>query len=174
MSVLKIVPATETLPRITGRSDSKAINLVSLLVEEDSETRLPAKLRPALPSRVAVPGNYLPRQCGIATFTADLCEAISAEFGATELLELPVNAGYRYDSARLQNSLRARRDWWFFWIFGTNVATTSQRSMTVVSFCRVRGSAENKRSRTLEVWASRPLHDGSSRRMETTAPDTAA
>ena len=28
---------------------------------------------------VAVIGNYLPRQCGIATFTADLVEAISAE-----------------------------------------------------------------------------------------------
>jgi hypothetical protein len=41
----------------------------------------------------------LPRQCGIATFTTDLCDAISAEFGATELLALPVNdaeEGYAY------------------------------------------------------------------------------
>src|SRR5579885_2896437 len=30
--------------------------------------------------RVAVVGNYLPRQCGIATFTTDLCEAIASEF----------------------------------------------------------------------------------------------
>ena len=28
---------------------------------------------------IAVIGNYLPRQCGIATFTTDLVEALSAE-----------------------------------------------------------------------------------------------
>jgi glycosyltransferase involved in cell wall biosynthesis len=52
-----------------------------------------------LPSRVAIVGNYLPRQCGIATFTTDLCDAIHAEYGATELLALPVNdteEGYSY------------------------------------------------------------------------------
>ena len=26
-----------------------------------------------LPTRIAVIGNYLPRECGIATFTTDLC-----------------------------------------------------------------------------------------------------
>jgi len=43
--------------------------------------------------------NYLPRKCGIATFTTDLCDAIHAEYGATELLALPVNdteEGYGY------------------------------------------------------------------------------
>ena len=52
-----------------------------------------------LPSRIAVVGNYLPRQCGIATFTTDLCEAISAEYGAARLFALPINdieAGYAY------------------------------------------------------------------------------
>ena len=29
-------------------------------------------------NRIAFIGNYLPRQCGIATFTTDLCEAIAA------------------------------------------------------------------------------------------------
>ena len=29
--------------------------------------------------RIAFIGNYLPRQCGIATFTTDLCEAIATE-----------------------------------------------------------------------------------------------
>src|SRR5467141_3048878 len=55
--------------------------------------------KPSLPSRIAVIGNCLPRHCGIATFTTDLCEAISAEYGATELLALPVNdteEGYSY------------------------------------------------------------------------------
>jgi glycosyltransferase involved in cell wall biosynthesis len=52
-----------------------------------------------MPSRIAVIGNYLPRQCGIATFTADLCGAISAEYGSARLLALPVNdteEGYDY------------------------------------------------------------------------------
>ncbi len=53
----------------------------------------------SLPSRVAVIGNYLPRQCGIATFTTDLCAAISGEYGTARLLALPVNdteEGYDY------------------------------------------------------------------------------
>ena len=59
--------------------------------------RLHSKL--SLPSRIAVIGNYLPRQCGIATFTTDLCAAISAEYGTARLLALPVNdteQGYDY------------------------------------------------------------------------------
>src|SRR5437016_8204235 len=61
----------------------------------------------SLPSRIAVVGNYLPRQCGIATFTTDLCEAIAAEYGAARLLALPVNDtknGYDYP-ARVRWSL---------------------------------------------------------------------
>lgn len=53
----------------------------------------------SLPSRIAVIGNYLPRQCGIATFTTDLCEALSAEYGTSRLLAVPVNdteTGYDY------------------------------------------------------------------------------
>jgi glycosyltransferase involved in cell wall biosynthesis len=59
----------------------------------------PIHPRPMLPSRIAVIGNYLPRRCGIATFTTDLCDAIHAEYAATELLALPVNdteEGYSY------------------------------------------------------------------------------
>ncbi len=50
-------------------------------------------LRPelSLPSRIAVIGNHLPRQCGIATFTTDLCDAIATEYGNARLLALPVN-----------------------------------------------------------------------------------
>jgi glycosyltransferase involved in cell wall biosynthesis len=53
--------------------------------------RSPARTKPSLPSRIAVIGNYLPRQCGIATFTTDLCGAIAAEYGSARLLALPVN-----------------------------------------------------------------------------------
>jgi len=50
-------------------------------------------------NRIAFIGNYLPRQCGIATFTTDLCEAIAAKYGKTTCIALPVNdieAGYVY------------------------------------------------------------------------------
>jgi glycosyltransferase involved in cell wall biosynthesis len=63
--------------------------------------------KPSLPSRIAVIGNYLPRQCGIATFTTDLCTAISAEYETVRLMALPVNdteQGYDYP-ARVRWSL---------------------------------------------------------------------
>jgi len=44
-------------------------------------------------------GNYLPRHCGIATFTTDLCSAIADEYGTARLMALPVNdteEGYDY------------------------------------------------------------------------------
>jgi hypothetical protein len=40
-------------------------------------------------SRIAFIGNYLPRQCGIATFTTDLCEAIDIEHSDTTCIALP-------------------------------------------------------------------------------------
>jgi glycosyltransferase involved in cell wall biosynthesis len=64
-------------------------------------------VKPSMPSRIAVIGNYLPRHCGIATFTTDLCEAISAEYGTARVLALPVNdtaQGYDYP-ARVRWSL---------------------------------------------------------------------
>jgi glycosyltransferase involved in cell wall biosynthesis len=72
-----------------------------------SAARRRAQSKPSLPSRIAVIGNYLPRQCGIATFTTDLCAAISAEYGTARLLALPVNdteQGYDYP-ARVRWSL---------------------------------------------------------------------
>src|SRR5512142_1279281 len=49
--------------------------------------------------RIAFIGNYFPRQCGIATFTTDLCESISDEYKGTACIALPVNDtedGYEY------------------------------------------------------------------------------
>jgi glycosyltransferase involved in cell wall biosynthesis len=49
--------------------------------------------------RIAVVGNYLPRICGIATFTTDLCESLAAEFPEATFFAVPVNdteAGYNY------------------------------------------------------------------------------
>ena len=58
----------------------------------------PAPSRP-LPARIAVIGNHLPRQCGIATFTSDLSDAITAEYGAAGLSVVAVNdpqSSYNY------------------------------------------------------------------------------
>ncbi len=51
--------------------------------------------------RIAFVGNYLPRRCGIATFTTDLCEAVAADNAAATCIALPVNdtdEGYEYPS----------------------------------------------------------------------------
>jgi glycosyltransferase involved in cell wall biosynthesis len=44
-----------------------------------------------LPTRIAFVGNYLPRECGIATFTTDLCNALTDEYGQGRLFAIPVN-----------------------------------------------------------------------------------
>jgi glycosyltransferase involved in cell wall biosynthesis len=77
-----------------------------------SHQRPAAPVRPSsgggLPSRIGVVGNYLPRQCGIATFTTDLCDAISTEYGSARLFAVPVNdteSGYAYP-ARVRLALQ--------------------------------------------------------------------
>jgi len=90
MSLPKILPLAET---------EAVIELQSLVLEERPVSLTPIPQRSVLPNRIAVVGNYLPRRCGIATFTADLCDALHAEYGTTELLALPVNdteEGYAY------------------------------------------------------------------------------
>ena len=90
MSLPKIMPLAQTVA---------LIEVQSLVLEEKPVSLAPSPPRPALPNRIAVVGNYLPRRCGIATFTTDLCDAIHAEYSATELLALPVNdceEGYDY------------------------------------------------------------------------------
>ena len=89
------------LTQIEFPGPSQVIDIDAMVVPEKSLPPRPMHPRPMLPSRVAVIGNYLPRKCGIATFTTDLCDAIHAEFGTTELLALPVNdteEGYSYPS----------------------------------------------------------------------------
>jgi glycosyltransferase involved in cell wall biosynthesis len=90
MSLPKIMPLAET---------GELIEVQSLLLGEKPIALTPVPLRLVQPNRIAVVGNYLPRRCGIATFTTDLCDAIYTEFGTTELLALPVNdteEGYAY------------------------------------------------------------------------------
>ncbi len=90
MSLFKVVPSARTLALASG-STKAAHQLAAVPLRPQS--------RAGLPSRIAVVGNYLPRQCGIATFTTDLCEAISAEYGSARLFALPINdteSGYDY------------------------------------------------------------------------------
>src|SRR5579859_1158299 len=55
------------------------------VVDASQASRVP------LPTRIAFIGNYLPRECGIATFTTDLCTALGTEFGNERLFAIPVN-----------------------------------------------------------------------------------
>src|ERR1700730_16646979 len=90
MSLPKMMPIAGTVALIEEQS---------LVLNHKPVSLSPVPARPALPNRIAVVGNYLPRRCGIATFTKDLCDALHAEYGATELLALPVNdteEGYNY------------------------------------------------------------------------------
>ena len=95
MSLPKILPLVQ---------NESVIELHSIVLEEKPVSLTPVSPTPVpqrsvLPNRIAIVGNYLPRQCGIATFTTDLCDALHAEYGATELLALPVNdteEGYAY------------------------------------------------------------------------------
>ena len=65
-------------------------------------TLLPLTLKACslpLPTRIAFIGNYLPRECGIATFTTDLCTALASEYGEGRLFAIPVNdpdSSYEY------------------------------------------------------------------------------
>jgi len=76
---------------VAGRGPLGRLKVRTLRLEEKLAASLRLKPSAPLPSRIAVIGNYLPRQCGIATFTTDLCDAIAGEYGATQLLAVPVN-----------------------------------------------------------------------------------
>jgi glycosyltransferase involved in cell wall biosynthesis len=97
-----------SLPKIVfPKNVLEVVAPCSLVRDGVVPARVRSQAKQSLPSRIAVVGNYLPRHCGIATFTTDLCEAISAEYGTARLLALPVNdteQGYDYP-ARVRWSL---------------------------------------------------------------------
>ncbi len=54
---------------------------------------------PPSTKNIAFLGDYVPRRCGIATFTADICEAVAAEYPQTQCIVGSVNdrlEGYDY------------------------------------------------------------------------------
>ena len=100
-------------PKIDRRQDQVS-NSIREHSEKPSEgsaqaASLPIALKACtlpLPTRIAFVGNYLPRECGIATFTTDLCTALTAEFGEGRLFAIPVNdpdSSYEYpEQVRLE------------------------------------------------------------------------
>jgi glycosyltransferase involved in cell wall biosynthesis len=81
--------------RFWGKGDSQDLKVTQdFLPGETKPQQLAADL-----NQVAFLGNHLPRQCGIATFTSDLCEAIAAEFPLCRCLVGAINdrsEGYDY------------------------------------------------------------------------------
>jgi glycosyltransferase involved in cell wall biosynthesis len=89
-------PPSNMRPNILLRRD-----LLPQLFEVPSALSLQVIPSRPLPARVAVIGNHLPRQCGIATFTTDLCDAIAVEIGTAGVFVVAVNdsqLGYSYPS----------------------------------------------------------------------------
>jgi glycosyltransferase involved in cell wall biosynthesis len=72
--------------RVSSDEEMPGLSLV-----EDRKVPVPNPTSLPLPTRIAFIGNYQPRQCGIATFTTDLCAAVAAEYGAERLFAIPVN-----------------------------------------------------------------------------------
>src|ERR1700679_1033087 len=76
------------------------------ILSVDSSLVAPTSCSLPLPTRIAFVGNYLPRQCGIATFTTDLCAALATEYGSGRLFAIPVNdpgSSYEYpEQVRLE------------------------------------------------------------------------
>jgi len=57
------------------------------------------KQKLSYPNKIALIGNYLPRQCGIATFTTDLRASLAAENPTGDCWVIAMNdvpEGYRY------------------------------------------------------------------------------
>ena len=82
-----------SLSHVLPFEETSGLSLVEALPVAPRAPLLP------LPTRIAFVGNYLPRQCGIATFTTDLCTAIAAEYGSGRLFAIPVNdpeSSYEY------------------------------------------------------------------------------
>ncbi|HUY78822.1 MAG TPA: glycosyltransferase family 4 protein [Ktedonobacterales bacterium] len=51
-------------------------------------------ITPTKPIRqIAVIGTHLPRKCGIATFTTDICEALAQQFPAADVFAVAINDG---------------------------------------------------------------------------------
>jgi len=90
---------------------ANTMNSIKPVEESGSAAAIPVPFEGSplpLPTRIAFVGNYLPRECGIATFTTDLCNALTEEFGTGRIFAIPVNdpdSSYGYpEQVRLELS----------------------------------------------------------------------
>ncbi len=71
--------------------------------------------RRSMPGKIVLVGTYLPRQCGIATFTSDLLTALAQENPEVECWAMVMNdtsEGYRYPpEVRFEVNQRALADY---------------------------------------------------------------
>src|SRR5580693_109953 len=77
---------TATNGLLTASFSGRAVDVAAL--EQPSEIR-----------KIAFLGDYLPRKCGIATFTGDLRSAVAAKYPERQCFAVPVNdiaGGYDY------------------------------------------------------------------------------
>src|SRR6266853_1507052 len=77
------------------RSNSNAVIRAEIDVNEPVRTATEIQ-------KIALLGDYLPRKCGIATFTSDLLAAVAAEHPQSQCFAVPVNdveGGYEYPAA---------------------------------------------------------------------------
>jgi glycosyltransferase involved in cell wall biosynthesis len=84
------VPPISLRPNSPTRCEARPLLLESKFGKKPGLSLSVVPSRP-LPVRIAIVGNHLPRQCGIATFTTDLCDAITVEYGAAGVFVVAVN-----------------------------------------------------------------------------------
>jgi hypothetical protein len=84
-------------------------------VARKRQADMPDQLARSRPARIAVIGNYTPRRCGIATFTADLAESLAAEAPESEVWAAAMNdvpEGYSYPKrVHIEMNEQSRRDY---------------------------------------------------------------
>ena len=93
-------------PAIMGRGgDSRSLRCLSACGLADSSStcrecvELTTMKRNSEIQKIAFVGDYLPRRCGIATFTYDLCTSVATQYPGSDCFVVPINdvpQGYDY------------------------------------------------------------------------------
>ena len=96
--------AQPTLQRPSPAAFPKKTFALPPLTGDSAKARARAFMEtPAFTRKIAFLGDYLPRKCGIATFTSDLLTSVAAADPATQCFAVPVNdieGGYEYPGHR--------------------------------------------------------------------------
>ncbi len=82
------------------RSAARRVVQSGLVVKETSDqVCIPVMKRNSEIQKIAFVGDYLPRKCGIATFTYDLCTSVATQYPGSDCFVVPINdisSGYDY------------------------------------------------------------------------------